>query len=248
MKYQHLQRYLGIAALVVVLLLGNGGAVFADDPSSTHYKATETQFNSGLDLKDCSSHYCSKISIGDQGVDVLNGTSTNYQAQFGSDTSGDPELEVITESGTNNLGVLDATHTASVSRVVKVRNYKSNGYTIQLAGAPPSQGEHNLSNLTTPTASSAGTEQFGVNLRANTTPSVGADVVQVPSTQTSFGEPVSGYNTANLFKYIDGDIIASSASTSGETDYTLSMIVNVSNATPGGHYDGSYSAVVVPVY
>jgi hypothetical protein len=72
--------------------------------------------------------------------------------------------------------------------------------------------------------------------------------VQVPSTGTSFGTAVGDYSTPNIFKYVDGDIVAQSLKSSGETDYTLSIIINVSNTTPGGYYNGSFSAIVVPTY
>ena len=47
---------------------------------------------------------------------------------------------------------------------------------------------------------------------------------------------------------VDGDVVASSDTSSSETDYTMSMIINVSNVTPGGRYNGVFSAVVVPLY
>jgi hypothetical protein len=69
---------------------------------------------------------------------------------------------------------------------------------------------------------------------------------QVPSDSLSFGEVAPDYQTANLFKYVNGDMIASSAVETGRTDYTVSMIVNISNKTPAGHYSGDYSAIVIP--
>jgi hypothetical protein len=91
--------------------------------------------------------------------------------------------------------------------------------------------------LSTPTASIPGTEQFGMNLVANTSPiTFGANPSQNPSSVFSFGAAASGYNTANLYKYVQGSTIASSNSSSGETDYTISYIYNISNSTPGGYY------------
>jgi hypothetical protein len=175
-------------------------------------------------------------------------SSANYSAQFGANTDNVPLLEVITEAGIQNLGVLDTEHTATATRIVKVRNYLSKGYIIQLAGEPPSQGTHALTGITEPSTSHQGAEQFGVNLVANTAPSVGADPIQVPSNVISFGYVADDYVTQNLFKYINGDIVAKSDSSTGETDFTISMIINVSNTTPAGRYGGSLSAIVVPTY
>jgi hypothetical protein len=91
-------------------------------------------------------------------------------------------------------------------------------------------------------------EQFGINLAANTSPHIGAGPVQVPSNTYSFGAVESGYSQADLYKYSNGDAIAYSNSSSGETDYTLSMIINISAVTPGGQYTGNFSAVAVPVF
>jgi len=233
-------------ALAMVLSLSFVGTAAATGSTSTHYKVTETQFGAGSSLHDCSANYCVKTSTGD--TVVGSGTSDSYSAHFGINTSDVPLLEVMTGGGNQDLGILDTTTTGTVVMTVKVRSYLSNGYTIQLTGSAPTTGDHTLTSLTTPSSSHQGAEQFGVNLVANTTPSLGAAPVQVPSSSYSFGAPTSDYNNPNLFKYIDGDVVAQSDKSSGETDYTLSMILNVSNTTPSGHYNAVFSAVVVPLY
>ncbi len=246
-KRRFWQYFIYPVTAVAVTVLGVAAIASADASSSTHYQVNETQFGgSGADLKDCSTSYCAKISVGDTTVGAA--SSADYSAQFGSNTSDEPLLQVITTAGVQDLGILDTSHTATATRIIKVRTYLSSGYVVELTGTPPSQGSHALSAISTPSTSQPGAEQFGVNLVANTSPSVGADPLQVPSSLTSFGVAATDYATPNLFKYVSGDIIASSPTSSGETDYTLSAIFNVSNTTPGGHYDGSFSAVVVPIY
>jgi hypothetical protein len=218
----------------------------ADTSSSAHYTVNETQFGIGGSQQDCSTNYCAKTSAGD--LTVGSASSTNYTAQFGFNTSDEPMLEVIVTGGNQDLGVLDDTHTGTATASIKVRNYLSNGYVLQIAGSGLSQGTHTLSNLATPSTSHQGAEQFGINLVANTTPNIGTDPVQVPDSTYSFGAVTSDYSGANLFKYVPGDIVAGSTKSSGETDYTMSMILNVSNVTPGGRYNGAFSAVVVPIF
>jgi hypothetical protein len=55
----------------------------------------------------------------------------------------------------------------------------------------------------------------------------------------------AGYNTCGLFKYVKGDTIASSSKSSGETDYTISYIFNISPTTPGGTYSMNHVLVAV---
>jgi hypothetical protein len=181
---------------------------------------------------------------------VGNGSSANYSAKFGSFTTDVPLLEVVVAGGIQNVGVLQSTTTATVSDTIKVRSYLMQGYSIYITGASPTQGTHHLNTMVTgcPCTSQVGTEQFGINLAANTTPNVGAGPVEVPSAAFSFGTVLGNYNQSNHFKYIDGDSVADSLKSTGETDYTLSMILNISAATPAGHYAGNFSAVVVPTY
>jgi hypothetical protein len=240
-----------MAALALLLPFGYVGDAHAGptQSSSNNYSISEVQIGgNGSAQNDCSGSYCAQESVGDT---VVGGASSaNYSAQFGSDTSDKPLLEVIVDGGNQSLGTLDPSTTATASFGIKVRSYLSSGYAIYVSGTPPSQGEHTLKALDTscPCTSQPGTEQFGINLVANNAPNVGLDPVQVPSGTFSFGEVEANYGQSNLFKYNNGDIVAGSTVSTGETDYTLSMVVNISNATPAGHYTSDFSAVVVPTY
>jgi hypothetical protein len=232
-----------LAVLVPVLSAGTAMAVTS---SSSHYKVTETQFTSGTSVQSCSGSYCAKVSIGDAAVGTA--SSTDNTAKFGSITNSDPLLEVIVSAGASNLGTLTSETTATKTTTVKIRNYLSGGYVLQIIGASPKYNGHNLATSNTPVQSVPGTEQFGINAAANTNPVVGADLVQVPDNTTSFGLVKDNYKTPNLFMFSSGDNVAQSTKSSGETDYTISMIVNISSGTPAGHYSGDFSAVVIPVY
>lgn len=222
------------------------GTAFAVTSSSSNYQVTETQFNAGSSLQSCSGQYCAKTSIGDTAVGSA--ASADVTAQFGPITSKDPLLEVIVEAGASNLGVLTTEGTATKTTTVRIRNYLSGGYVLQIVGDPPKYNGHPLNTSSTPVPSVPGTEQFGINAALNTTPSVGAMPVQVPSDQTSFGVVAQNYRSANMFMFNSGDVVARSVTASGQTNYTISMIVNISSATPAGHYSGDFSAVVIPVY
>lgn len=240
--------WLGLAGLVAPLLLVFSSTALAQS-SSTNYMVNEYFFGSGGELEACSDAYCSKQSAGETAVG--NTSSNLYDAQAGFNTTDEPVLEVMT-SGSVDFGVLSANETKSGSVAVQVRTYLASGYTMRITGPAPTMSSneetHSLISPSTPTAPAAGTEQFGVNLRANNTPSVGADPVQVPDSSFSFGLLTTDYNTPDLYMYSDGAPVAYSDSSSGQTNYTVSMIANMSNLTPAGKYTTNLSVVVTSTF
>lgn len=245
MRNRGLWKYSKPLLVAALLTIGSAGSVFAQSSSSDSYQVTETQFSSGSTLESCSGSYCARATIGDGGGFA---SSPNNSASFGSVTPDEPMLEVIVNPGESNLGVLSTEETATKTTTIQIRNYLSDGYTLQITGDPPTYSTHSLATPSTPTASDPGTEQFGINAVANTAPSVGANPAQVPSGDFSFGSVLANYATPNLFMYNSGDVIARSTTSSGRTDYTISMIINVSNSTPAGKFNGEYAAVVIPIY
>lgn len=220
--------------------------VMAETLQSPNYEATELQFGSGSTEESCSGEYCATASIGDLSAgDAQAGEST---AQFGSITSDDPLLEVIIDPGESNLGVLTTEQTASKTMKVRIRTYLVDGYTLQISGTPPSYSGHALATPSTPTASSPGTEQFGINVVDNTTPDIGANPTVLPADLQSTSMIEDDYNTPDLFKYQDGEVIVRNPIGEGQTNYEVSFIVNISSSTPAGHFVGDFSAVVVPLF
>lgn len=242
-KFSNVLISIGAAVLVTA---GTAHVVLAESSSSPNFEATEMQFGVGSTIESCSDEYCAQATIGDIAVGRSEGgTST---AEFGSVTPEVPSLEVIIDPGVTDLGVLSIEETSYKESIIRVRSYLSNGYVLQIIGDPPRYDSHTLAAPSEPTVSTPGVEQFGLNLAANTTPQLGAEPVQVPSTETSFGFVEEDYASPNLFTFTSGDIVARSLTESGRTEYTLSMIINVAGSTPAGHFVGDYSAVVVPVY
>ena len=246
MRLREFVSYSRLVLLAALIVVGGAGTAFAQSSSSTNYQVSETQFGSSSTDETCSGSYCARTSIGD--LTAGDSKSASYTTSFGPIQGAEPLLEVIVDPGESDLGVLTTEETATKSMIVRIRNYLSSGYVLQITGEPPKYANHTLNTPSSPTASSAGTEQFAINAVLNTSPSVGANLVQEPSSNFSFGTVEDDYSTPNLFMYTSGDVVARSTSSSGRTDYTISMIVNISNATPAGKYSGDYSAVVIPVY
>jgi hypothetical protein len=243
MRNKKLVRGVQLLLTAMCIVVGSAGSVQAITSSSNNYQMTESQF--GSTQKSCSGTYCAQASIGEatDGKTIANDT-----AEFQDVVNNVPLLDVVVESGVSNLGVLSTETTATKTTTVRIRNYLTGGYTLQLIGDSPKFEGHSLRTSTEPTASTPGVEQFAINAVANTAPLVGANPVQVPADQQPFGIVNIDYNFSNLFKYVSEDTIAHSVTDSGHTDYTISMIVNISNSTPAGHYSGDFMAVVIPAF
>lgn len=246
MRNWRLRRFSGVLLLTAAFVVVSAGTAIATTSSSLHYQAVDQEFGSTTTDETCSASYCARASIGS--LSVGEASSATSTARFGTITDSEPRLEVIIDDGVSNLGVLTTQGTATKTTIVRVLTYLSSGYILQIVGDPPSYEGHTLNTPSVPTDSSPGTEQFAINATANSDPDVGVSPIQVPSGETSFGFVETNYNQINKFMYISGDTVARSNSASGRTDYTISMIVNISNLTPAGHYTGDLAAVVVPVF
>lgn len=238
-----------VLTLIGLLLLGYGYAPLlgAQSLSSPSYSIDESYIGPGGSVDSNSANYSSNSTVGDIGVG--NTASTTYQQDTGFNTTADPRLSVVINTSNISFGALSTSVAATATSTFSVLNYTSYGYAVYTVGNPPTNGSHTLAGINPRTASVVGTEQYGINLKANTSPTTfGAEAVQNPSTDFSNGSASTGYDTSNLFKYIAGEKIAEASRSSGQTDYTISYVVNVSTNTPGGQYTGSQSIVVVATY
>jgi len=227
-------------------------AALADAPlKSTNYQITESVLGGGGLTNESSLNYSAGESIGDIGIG--SSSSTNYQSNSGYTTTKDPTLSFSVGSSivsgncsgspVLNFGTLTNAATNTATAVICAIDYTSYGYNIYAYGATPSNGSTTLASIPTAAPSSVGTEQYGMNLRANTSPvTFGAN----PS--GGFGTYATGYGTVNNYQYNSGDIIATSAKSSGQTNFTASFIANASATTASGSYTGSLSLICVGSY
>jgi len=238
-------------AQIAVIIAAIGSPMFIIGVASA-YTPTYTSNNYGIDqvsmspggLNNATSpSYQILASLGD----TANGNSTDsnlYSLYGGYITPSDPYLQLNITSTNVALGDLSTSSTATTTATFTVRAYLCHGYVVVNGSPPPTAtsgaGSHKLNNLTTPTASAVGSEQFGINLVADTLPASlngpSASPLQVPSVAYSYGVAATGYNTTNVYQYKQGDTIADSTQTSGITQYVISYIFNISGATPAGYY------------
>lgn len=251
-----------IAAVAVVTLVYPAGMLAtALRSSSANYGINEDDITNGSGFGSASANY-SELGIDDGGSSlgdsaVGNSASANYQSNSGFNTTAQPSLTFVINTTTVNLGTLSTSAKSTGTATFNVKDFSSYGYVVQVLGTAPTYGGHALTALTTDTASSAGTEQFGVNTVANSG-AIGADPVQVPASGFSYGvagDGVTGtfgttrpYTIPDKWRFVSGETIASSPKTSGETDYTMTLMTNISALTPGGGYTGTLTLVATGTY
>lgn len=234
-------------------MLALGGVAYAQY-TSTHYRANEVFFGAGGDTNQSSSNYSASASAGALGVGRY--SSTNYVAYSGFLTPNEPFLELSIDTAAVDMGVVDPSITLTGAANFHIRAYVDSGYTVQTLSQPPSYTSgavtHVLTAMSTLGSSSAGVEQFGINLVHNTSPAnFGTDPSPQPNGTYATGVAATGYNTTNQFKYHVGDIIARTPSGSsgwGLTNYTISYIANASIITPAGKYKMVQDLVAVATY
>lgn len=236
-----------LAIVITTMIALSPGLASAAQSSSSNYQVNEVFFGAGGELNACSTNYCSKQSAGETAVGQTK--SANYQARAGFNTDRSAYIEFSVSNTNVNLGTLTSAATKTTTATFSIKAYLSHGYTVINASDPPQNNNYTMHNLTTPTSSSAGTEQFGINLVANTSPTTfGANPVQNPDSSFAFGQVAADYSSANLYKYIKGDTVAFSTASSSSTDYTVSYVFNVSNVTPGGTYIMRHVLVATATY
>jgi hypothetical protein len=129
-----------------------------------------------------------------------------------------------------DLGTLSSTDTLYTQSQMAAGTNASLGYVITANGTSMQAGTSVINSPTSPTASEPGTNQFGINLVANTEPDIGAD----PDISDDTAQPNPLYGQSNKYMYQDGDVVAEAPDVSLVQKFTISYILNSSpNLTPG---------------
>lgn len=135
-----------------------------------------------------------------------------------------------------NMGDFSATRSSIGQMQIIIATNAPNGYAITASGNTMTSGNNVIPNLISPTVSIPGTSQFGINLRANSSPAVGIE----PGGNGS-GSPEPDYNIPNRFTYRPGDIVASLGDVENFRKYTVSYLVNINRNQSPGVYSSTYT-------
>lgn len=234
----------GQVCFVFLCLISLTATAAAESLQSSSYRFEESLLGAGGLNQSSSASYQGSSSVGDVGSGEA--ASANFQVRQGSQTTDDPTLSFAINTANANFGDFSPATAATTTSSFSVSNYTSYGYVVQVLGTPPTNGAHTLAAMASTDTSHLGTEQFGINLVANTSPtSVGANP---DHGQFGFGSATTNYGTSNNYRYVSGETIASSPKSSGITTYTITYLINVGSLTPGGKYTSDQTLVVTGTF
>jgi hypothetical protein len=225
-------------------------SVIAQTHSSTNYSVDQSSFTSGSSIDANSTSYNARVSAGD--IAVGQSTSTSYRTFTGFINPDEEYAELVIPVTTIDMGVISPGSPGTGSATFTARTYLNDEYVIVTPRNPPTLegGTEMIDPMTVAAPFNSSLEQFGINLVANTSPvAQGANPSPLPNSQFAFGEAAAGYDTADNYQYNQGDIIAESVTGGyGETEYTISYILNVTSITPAGQYTMEQDLVLLAIF
>lgn len=131
-----------------------------------------------------------------------------------------------------DLGIMGPTVTKFDTSQFSIATNDYTGFVAYVMGNTMTAGNIIIPRLTTPSQSTVGVSQFGINLRDNGNPDVGSEPFGLGS-----GAPAANYNTPNQYMFESGNILASSPISTDFTRMTVSYIVNVNDLQNPGRYN-----------
>jgi hypothetical protein len=143
------------------------------------------------------------------------------------------------------LGTLTSTSTGSGTSVMAASTNASTGYTISINGTTLTSGGNTIDAITAGAGatSSQGSEQFGISLRDNATPNIGAD----PTGASGFTYG-TGYGTVDSYKFVTGNTVVSQTAAANASTYTVSYIANIAGITEPGSYSATFTYIATANY
>lgn len=141
-----------------------------------------------------------------------------------------------------NFGELSTTQTRALTSQYSGSTNDPGGYTTTLSGVTMTSGNNIIPAMTAQDVSRAGAGQFGMNLRANSSPGVGSD----PSGPGS-SVPVAAFSMPNRYIFQNG-IISGSSTATDYKKFTASYIVNVANGQRPGVYSTTLTYIATAAF
>lgn len=142
-----------------------------------------------------------------------------------------------------DFGTFSSSSTASATSQMRANTNGSGGYAITVKGSTLTSGTNSIPALGTQTASEPGTSQFGMNLRSNTDPNVGAD-----PTGDGIGTYTSEYGTQDQFRFNSGDAVAEAVEETNSNTFTVSYIVNIEPKQAAGVYNTTMTYICTATF
>ena len=218
---------------IFLVLILTGGSVFARTESGNYIIWGDVFSGGGLENTN-STNYGLQDTIGEAAILSATSTSSNYGIKAGfRELYPDQYLTFSVSATSVDLGIVVNNAASTDSHTMSIDTNATKGFAITVSGSTLTNGANTVSAIgATAAASSPGTEQFGINLAANTSPSVGAN----PSGTAPIGSAAGSYGTVNQFAYQSGNTVASASGDTSTTVFTVSYLANDSTGTEGGNY------------
>ncbi len=144
-----------------------------------------------------------------------------------------PTLTLAISSASVGLGTLSTSAPATGSHTLAVASNATAGFIVSYNGITLTSGTDTIAAYSASSSSVAGTAGFGINLKANTTPVVGAAVTQTAGTCGI----ATNYGGVNSFSYVAStSTTVTNVTAPADCTYTVSYVANISSVTPAGSY------------
>jgi len=131
-----------------------------------------------------------------------------------------------------DMGTLDSKTTLKAQSQMAVGTNASGGFAITANGTPMSAATNVIDAPSSPTESTPGKNQFGINLVENNDPEIGEN----PEGEWTNAIASPNYSVPNMYMYVPGDVVAYSPNVSLMKKFTVSYILNASPSLRAGVY------------
>ncbi|OGL30585.1 hypothetical protein A3F37_01810 [Candidatus Saccharibacteria bacterium RIFCSPHIGHO2_12_FULL_41_12] len=153
------------------------------------------------------------------------------------------DLTCQSASGTQlDFGEFSTKQTRSLTSQFAAATNDPGGYSMFVAGPTMTSGSNIIPALATSSSSQIGKSQFGMNLRANSNPSVGSDSAGVGT-----AVPTAGFAVPNQFSF-NNQIVALSPLSTEFNRFTASYIVNISPSQSPGIYNTTLTYIATAAF
>lgn len=145
-----------------------------------------------------------------------------------------------TTGSSADFGTLSTTQPKAVTSQFAVATNDPFGYTTYVLGTTLTSDNNTIPALAIATVSSPGSGQFGLNLRANTDPTIGSNSDGVGSATAQ-----TGYDSVNQFRFVNNTAVTKSVLPTEFNRFTVSYIANIGVGQSPGNYSASITYLTV---
>ena len=216
----------------LVFSVGLGGTDARTE--STNYIIWADVFGGGGLETGASTNYTLQDTLGEAIILSATSSAATYGLKAGfRELYADQFLTLSASAASVDLGTLSNLVATTASHTMTADTNSNSGFTITVSGSTLTSGSNTIGAIgATAASSSPGSEQFGLNLVTNTSPSVGAN----PSGTSPIGSAAGQYAGSDSFAFQSGDTVASASVDVNATTYTVSYLANIARWTEFGTY------------